>query len=807
MSRLTATQRTALADWWQLAVDGGFGGYLANQVTAAAADLARQTGRVFTFATSQAVAALFGYARRMSNAATEAQNADDAEYIQSQHIAIPPWARDQSDMNTYPIWHVTYKFTYIDTFGVQHTEYKTSIFDTQLPATIGALKSAIEDDAQAIAGKYQVSYVSTDLHQVLAVLAMRTVPIHNLRPNETTWTPPVVAVFDTETVSDDDGGTETHELRCWSTRLSVRRDRRKTVTWDDADHGVNSADLGATIAAWSAKHPTLWVYAHNLAFDLTVSQVTTHLAEWGYAVTEFAIDSPSPFVKMSNGRHCVTFCDSFSWLPLRLEDVAHSMGTAKVPLPRQSDSIGDWMERCDTDCDILMNAMLAIMNWWDAGDLGHWSVTGSASGWNVMRHKADVARITINPSPEGIACDRKAIYGGRRGMRYAGHLPGGNYGEIDFTAAYPTIVENLPLPVERMCHFTSLPPGHRWLTSDRHGVIAHVRIRTSVPRWPARAGGRVWYPVGEFWTWLAGPDIASAAALGCLVEVGEGYVHRLARPLRPWAAWCLATSRGDDPAVPGPVRLWAKHCGRAVVGKWAQRKFATIELGPSPSPGWHAEEGWHHSAGVRAVIVDFDGRRWQAAADGEGDNCYPAMLAWVEAYTRVRLGNLIEALPAGSAISWDTDGIIANLSMIDHGELQVAGIAPLTVRVKRTFHRVEMIGPQHMVLDGQRKFAGMPASASKDDNGTYSAMLWPKMVWQMANGSPGAYVRPTQTYRIAATYAPGWVLADGHVVPIVMAVDDDGSNRIRHWPVGVTGGTGMTLAADQNRDLEKYRNG
>jgi hypothetical protein len=169
MARLNDTQRGALFDWWSLAMDGGFGGFNAREVTSAAADLARRTGRSFTFATSQAVASLFGYARRMYNAHAELVNAADSDYIQSQHIAIPPWARDQTDMNAYPIHHVTYKFTYIDSAGVQHIDYKTSVYDIPLPNTVGELKAGIEHDAQVLAAKYQVQFVDVELHQILAV--------------------------------------------------------------------------------------------------------------------------------------------------------------------------------------------------------------------------------------------------------------------------------------------------------------------------------------------------------------------------------------------------------------------------------------------------------------------------------------------------------------------------------------------------------------------------------------------------------------------------------------------------------------
>lgn len=171
MPRLTATVSALLADWWTLALDAGFKGYSSTDLQAAASARAEDNDITLPFSTYTGLATLFGYARRMSNASDVVHAANDEDYIQSQHIAVPPWARDQQAMNTNPIWHVQYQFTYLDENGFAQTEYKTSVFDdhTQFPQTIGELKDQVTEDAQALADKYGVQLFAVDLHQILAV--------------------------------------------------------------------------------------------------------------------------------------------------------------------------------------------------------------------------------------------------------------------------------------------------------------------------------------------------------------------------------------------------------------------------------------------------------------------------------------------------------------------------------------------------------------------------------------------------------------------------------------------------------------
>ena len=169
MPRLTAHVAGLLGDWWTLALDAGFSGYTTTDLQAAAKDIADRNNLTLAFRDYTGLSVLYGYARRMFNASQTVRNADDADYIQSQHIAIPPWARDETAQNANPIWHVTYEFTTLDENGFESTEYKTSVFEQSLPSTVGDLKDAVNEDAQALADKYGRQLLSVGLHQILAV--------------------------------------------------------------------------------------------------------------------------------------------------------------------------------------------------------------------------------------------------------------------------------------------------------------------------------------------------------------------------------------------------------------------------------------------------------------------------------------------------------------------------------------------------------------------------------------------------------------------------------------------------------------
>lgn len=630
----------------------------------------------------------------------------------------------------------------------------------------------------------------------------RAVPTHYLRTNDRVWTPPCVISFDTETVSHFEGDDEVMTLRLWSARLTDRRAPKRFTAQNITSDGIDGEDFAIWVHAEARKRKTVWAYAHNLGFDLCTSGLIDRLLEFGWNVTEFAVNSGSPFVRLRCKDTVLTLTDSWSWFQSPLEAVADAMNMRKPPLPKDTDTIEQWRERCQADVTILHAAMLELMDWWDNEQLGNWNITGSASGWNALRHIPTSQRILIRTDESEGEFDRRGIYGGRRQVWQSGGDTYGAYTEIDLEKAYTTVCRFLPLPCGRQARFSSLPTDHKWVDSPRWGILAECTIKTDVSAVPVRILNSVWYPVGQFRTVLAGPDIKEARDNGRLVEIGEGWLHHMGYSLRPWATWCLDSMREDNTAVPGVAKLVHRVWARSAVGKWAQRGFNIVEMGPSPNDGWHYEEAWHHGKNVPAGIIDFAGTRYQVAATAQSDNAYPAILAFVESYVRVALGRCITATGDSHMVACDTDGYICDDVGRSNLDSANQACAPLHARPKRYFRRIKVIGPQHIELDKTRRLSGIPRGAVKRSDGKLEARLWPKMAWQLANGRKGAYIRPRQTYKLAATYATGWVLADGSVVPVEMRLSEAGTNELVPWAETRYAASGLALAPYQNRHLK-----
>lgn len=655
--------------------------------------------------------------------------------------------------------------------------------------------------------------------------ADRPTPVHYLRPNHKEWSPPSVIFLDTETEDFTDGSSELLHLRLWVCHALDRREGKHRSPASAWGHGTDSLSLARWIDSRCSGRNCVWLYAHNLNFDLTTTRLPLVMATLGWQVKDFSVRSGSPWMRLGKGSKTLTVVDSFSWLPSALGQIGELVNLPKLPLPEGWDDADSWMGRCRRDVEILGRAVLDLMAWWDREALGRWTISGAGCGWNAMRHLPTHGRHVIDPSPEMVAEDRQAVRGGRKDARRVGQLSGGPFVELDLVAAYPSVAKFLPLPTARYWAFQGDDIDDKWFHAKGYGVIATVELDTTRARYPVKTHGVNWYPVGRFRTTLAGPELRWGIESGDVLRVCGGQVHKLGYALQPWADWVISLGAGGDPSAPAVARLAAKSWGRTVIGKFAAHGHSSELLGPAPVAGWQITDGWSHSGGQPGAMVDMAGKRWQVTYDLDTENCYPAVLAWVESEVRVRMGRLLEQLD-GAWVSCDTDGAMVDLgraaalglceplhpSATDKEALRVAerlcdtvgaACAPLTLRAKKVYGTLDVLGPQHLVAGGVRKFSGVRQAAVETAPLEYTSHDWPRLAWQIKNGAEAGYVRPERTLKFDAPLVHRWTLADGTTRPVTMRIDAQGANEISPWAQSQGVATEARLAPKQYHGLAK----
>lgn len=602
-------------------------------------------------------------------------------------------------------------------------------------------------------------------------------------------------VFDTETTPHVIGSAILHTLALWEASITYRHNRQRKSEQDQTFGGTSATGLVELIEKLSTDRETLWVFAHNLSFDLAVTRLPVLLIEHGWELTRHALASDAPWARLRKGKRRVTLANSASYLPASVEELGRLVGQAKLPLP-SPDDLDALRDRCRVDVAITREALIDLMDWWDEGAYGNWSITGPATGWGAYRHIPMGVNVLIDPDPIAVAFERGALLAGRREAWHVGRQRDGFYLDLDIEHAHLTACATQALPYQRMKGFDSLPLDTPYLRASSMDVLAEATIHTDTPRYPLLTEHGIFYPVGTFRTQLSGPELREALARNELVAIGKGFLYRVGAHMARWGTWMRELMEGGASALPGAVGVAVKAWSRSVPGRWANRTSELLTEYADRRPGWWLEHGTWGPERWPVSYLTIGGIQSVLRRDVESENSFPAVLAWIQSWCRVWLGRLVD-LAGDAVIQCNTDGLIVDAERLAlhfgrrlrgstvtaaGAERQIAlalstlneAIAPARVRVKRTARTVRVVGAQHVILDSERRLSGVPREAAEIGDLRFRYWSWPGLAGQLLGGDAPGFVQREEHADLSRVTVNRYVTESGRTEAPTATMDQAG---------------------------------
>ena len=569
---------------------------------------------------------------------------------------------------------------------------------------------------------------------------------------------------------------ELQVLRCWVACLLHRHGhegKQERVQWFD---GQDAEQLATLVDRLTRRRETLWLFAHNLSYDLALTGLPLRLLPRGWVLGRHNLASDAPWAFLRRGRRALRLADSWSWLPAPVSDLGELLSLPKRELPAATDELAEWRERCRRDVEITTAALERLLDIWDQQRLGSWSLTGPASAWNTMLHKAPGQTIIIDPDPAARGFERLALYSGRRDLNRVGSFAHGPYVLLDLREAFAAVCAAKLLPVWRGAGFEALDLSRPTLANGLGACIASCTVTTPSPHYPVRLGPTIVHPTGTFQTVLAGPELEQAHARGELRAVGPGFHYHLGVRMQPWAQWLLTLLRDTTGRVDPILQVFLKQASRTVPGRWGMLIQREGERIRSAWDGWHLEPAVFGPTFTYGAWFHCNGEAVQLIRDQDGDDAFPAVLAFIQSWVRVALQALLDQLGEANWCQVNTDGAWVPERAANRMHDFNAAHWPFAVRVKATADTLELTTPQHWRADGRRSYAGIPAAARELTPQVFQFGTWPKLAGQMRRGDPRGYVRELRTVDLSHLPVTRWVAEDGCTRPPELTLGPTGAN-------------------------------
>jgi hypothetical protein len=551
------------------------------------------------------------------------------------------------------------------------------------------------------------------------VVVVESMSAHYIQPLQKTALPARHVIFDTETQLTRRAGALEH--RYVTGALSALDLNRDTPRGPGTSLASTPEQLWQLIAGFCRKGQRTVAWAHNISFDLRVSEALRWLPRQGFHLQGIVLERTASWASWTSKEHGSLICaDLYAWLPRTLDDIAKEMGVSRETWDGeryQTATLAELQARCVADVQVTRQAVQALLTWLQAEDCGPFRLTGSGQAnacwrkrFGAGRYGHDVAVITgsepvwVHNDPALRSLEREAMWTGRCEAWRHGEIDGPLY-EYDMNLAYCRIAAQHPLPVKLRGEH-----GHvKW--EDLHAfhaeglaVMAEVSIDTETPLVPARVGERMIWPVGGFDTILWSPELGLllSSANDTMFHVKRCWTYHTGPALKPMAEWII--SGLQSAATPAPIRLLLKHWARALVGRMALRYRRWEPYGDTPDLGLSLAINYDED-GEPVEKLHVGHERFTLAELEEVEDSAPQITGWVMSQCRAQLWRLIEMaqLDGAAVVYMDTDSLLIDRPL--------DGFVGLDLKAK--WDHALIHGPRNIELDQDRRLSGVPRRAMR----------------------------------------------------------------------------------------------
>lgn len=580
--------------------------------------------------------------------------------------------------------------------------------------------------------------------------------------------PSRVLVFDTEAYRGDIiDGVEQQTLRLGVARF-IELDKSLAILEDEYNTFDSVEGLYSLIEHYQRKDKTLYIYAHNIKYDLQLSGLLKYMLEEGYSITKFVMNDPPTFIRINKDRNNILFVDTFNYWQTSVAKMGDQLGLAKLTMPPESEGNKIWYEYCKRDVTVLSDYLLAFIRWLQDNNLGGLAMTLAGQAFRTYRHNFIQTPIVIHNYPHPLNLERASYSGARTEAFYKGDLSGEDWYKLDVNSMYPYVMKMDTYPVQMKAHSKDIDTARLTKLLDRYYVIANVKVTTPDPVYPVKQEGKLIFPIGTFITTLQDIELRYALEYGHIQTIYEVSIYERGYLFDQYIDYFYNTKQAADLSGDKITRQLAKTLMNSLYGKFGQRGIVSKILPNKGSIRYGRFIGYSESM-KRNVTINYLGDQIELSYPlNESYYSMPAIAGAVTANARMYLWKLINTAGRRHVVYCDTDSLIVD-------RLGFENCNNLMDNTKLGYLKLEGIS-QHLVIYGLKDYEfgdekhtkGVPRSAKPIDADTWEYSQFRGALGWLSDGlNAGVSVKQTLKHR-SGIYTKGIVNPNGDITPLIL---------------------------------------
>lgn len=562
--------------------------------------------------------------------------------------------------------------------------------------------------------------------------------------------------------------------------------REKRCSFDNAE------SFWEFVASRADKKRPLWVFAHNIGYDLALVKFPEKLRSGEFKIFDpkkdgtktdrlnqkylktsgfICTDNPPVIVSCQHeSGYRVIFIDTFNYWTTSLAKIGEMVGQRKLVMPDLTASNQTWYDYCMGDVEVLLSAVTQLISWVKDNNLGKFRFTAPSLAMAAFRHRWNKPAVVCHNNTKLRKFERQSYYGGRLECFYIGRIEGDIY-ELDVTSLYPSVMAENSYPSQLASFYH--PLCHARYEPCELGIdtVAEVFLHTnhSFPKRDARFG--TYYPTGDYWTCLAGPELMRAHSLGVIKQVRAWSKYVLTPIFAGFVDW-FWKYRAEQAKLGNTLNAnLAKLIMNGLYGKFGQLTNAWTErpdIIASGKYGIYTDD--EHADKNGCVFRQIGQHVLQHTGKQEHPFAFPAIAAYVTSYAREWMETLRKAAGYDNVYYLVTDALFVNelgyQRLLQGGFIRDNELGFL--RVKHRASVAEFRTLHHYAIGAHKVEGSKKKSARANSDGSFTEIQFEsldKILNRKPDGS--VHVKPV-TKVFSREYKRGTISGDGWVKPLIL---------------------------------------
>lgn len=464
---------------------------------------------------------------------------------------------------------------------------------------------------------------------------------------------------------------------------------------------INLKNFWLDIDKFTMQRQTLWIFAHNIGYDLLATGGLQNLFEIGYVSISYPYENGATFIfeiaRKNPKRFCskckienpcedcikkpiyinrIKFVSTTNYYNTSLKNLGNIFGLEKTHQKQDEKfdfskldeyDINKVINYCVRDTDIIQLAMESLFKQCENGEItkfGSFKNTIPAMSFSAFQTwfiKPNQLHVTDNNL--AINLERNAYFGGRTEVWKRGIIKETIIG-VDINSMYPSVMLKNKFPTKLINTHSNISVAELKRYINRgYLVTAEVTIKTENENpYPMRYNNRLVFPIGKFETTISTPEVIYALERNHIIEVKNVAIYESDYIFKDFVQhfYTARQKHRDNPVLNYLFKLILN----SLYGKFGQLKREWIEVGESNSKTIKTEEqiiikeGKQHEINLKTI----GGKIYcEEPFHDVADNSIVAIASHVTSYARILLYNLITIAGKENHYYNDTDSLYCNI--------------------------------------------------------------------------------------------------------------------------------------------------